>query len=356
MYIEIGAPATLPLALVKLQEEGKVKHCLLAATLAHPPIHLRAQVADNFTITGPRADTAAAYAQHLYDLTKPSILLEIEIEHAIPLAMGLGSETMLGLAATHAIKHYNAPAETDVVTLAAQLGTDAEEGGTDGLALWASQDGGLLLIDLENPTAPPVRRAEPETSDKNAWGIVFMLPRLQQTNEGSVAENAADDDAIDTWDSDAFEVLEGERFGRLLDAAKQMDTTSGQLFHETIWPAVDADDLDSFCAGLSQLQSMTQAAMTQIGLPPLLTRDHKNILEQMAQSGGLACSQSLTGYALYAFTRGAQTTINVRVALRENLVGHADGQMNATFIDSKGLQCTEKSGGMKSLPNSLDRL
>ncbi len=333
MYINISVPATLPLALVKLEEGGRDRLCLLAAALSHPPIQLSAQVAQSFTITGPRADIAGLYARHLYELAKPEQLIEIEINHAIPVAMGLGSGTLMGLSMAWALSHFNWPAATDVLSLHGQLGDE-----TNGLGLWASQYGGLMLLDLTDPTAPPLYRAEPDTTDKDAWGIVYVIPRLP-----------------DTLDEDEMELLEGERFDRLAEAADALDSSSGFLFTKTIWPGVEANDLDAFCAGLAELQHLTAAAMTSVGIPALQTEKELAILEQMQASGGGACSQSLTGHALYAFARGAKATIDMRVDLRM-VVSHVDGQMNAAHIDDKGIQVEEKGGSMKEPGSSLDRL
>ncbi|MEM7127062.1 MAG: hypothetical protein AAF702_12090 [Chloroflexota bacterium] len=348
MYIEIGVPATLPLALVKLNRDGQERYCLLAATLAHPPVHLRAQAADRFTITGPRADVAGHYAQHLYDLTQPATLTEIEIEYAIPLAMGHGSETMLGLAVAHAMKYFNTPAESDVAALAAQLGE-----GTDGLSLWASQAGGLMLLDLASPTTPPLYRAEPDNSEKSAWGLVSILPRL----DASLAQDKrhADEPEENELDEDEIQVLERERYAKLLTAAQSLDTDSGTLFTQQLWPAVEADDLESFGSSLSQLQQLTQEAMNAVGLPSLLNDHHRTTLNQMAESGAVACGQSLTGYGLFAFARGARATINMRLALKD-VVDYSDGVMDATFIDSRGIRVVEREGNMKPPGTLLDKL
>lgn len=330
MYIEVGVPAVLPLALANLGSGSDMQPLLLCAALAHPPIHLRAQPSETFSISGPRTQVAVPFAQKLYHQVKPKTLIEIEIEHAIPAFMGLGSEIMLEYGVAHALRYYNQPSVPETGAEAAE----SDVSGLESFGYWAAKKAGLFVTDLGKHTRSPIYRAEPDSSENNAWGLVLFLPRV---------ENDLDDE------------LERDRMALLSEAAQTMTPRSAAILQKVIWPAIESDKLTTFGAGLMELRSLSIDAMTAVGIPSLVDKKGEQVLRIMQEQGAVAWGQSLAGYCYYAFSRGARSTIDMRIALRE-VVGHDDGQMMATIIDSQGLQIIEKEGAMKSSGTLLDTL
>lgn len=318
MYIEIGIPAILPLTLLKIRKNGSESIGLLGATLQHPPIQIRAQAASQLSITGPRADVASAYAQQLLETMQPTTSVEVQIEHAIPAFMGLGSESMLSLGILHALNHINGRDAISISEAAQLLKMET----TAALPLWGYHHGGLLLLDLADHSAAPLRRAEPDTSEKNAWGFVLVLPRV---NAG-VAEN-----------------MELNRQSDLLAGGLSIGRGVDEAYVDTLWNAVEMDDLSAFGQALTALQTQNQAAFGRSARLPMTDEKAPAVLQIMQEQGAVAWGQSLTGYALYALTRGARATINLRKALRP-LVTHKYGQMLATVMDHQGFRLVEREG------------
>ena len=329
-HIELGAPACLPLGIVKTNRNGTERTCLFGAALQHPTMHIYAQRTEEFVVTGARADVAIPYVErycNANNLLQPS---EIEIDLAIPAHVGLGSEPMLGMAMAKAVAWLNThdqaePKFNDPGFLTSGLGID----GAEALYQQAALQGGMLLVDptAENDEQAVVHRYEPDMSEKNAWAFVLVIPRVPADTPVS---------------------FEKDRLNALLNAASHLDTQSGDLFYETLAPAIEQDDLDAFGAGLMQLQTRNQAALEAAGHAILPTEWEESVFNIMSQNGAVAWGRSPTGYGLFALARGARSTINLRAALR-SVVPHDRANMIATVVDGEGMRVTVKDGKIKLL-------
>ncbi|MBV7337978.1 hypothetical protein KFU94_59060 [Chloroflexi bacterium TSY] len=329
-HIEVGTPACLPLGVVKICVDGQERICLFGASLQHPPTHIYAQRSDHFVVTGARADVAIPYVERYCNANGLLQPAEIEVELAAPAHAGLGSKPMLGMAMAKTVAWINThdqiqPRFDDPTFLTNGLGIDGKET----LYQQAALTGGLLLVDSTEKEAGQalVRRIETDTTEKNAWAFVLVLPRPP----------------ADTPDS-----LEEDRLNTLLNAAANLDKQNGILFDETIWPAIEQDDLETFGDGLMQLQQINQAALGAIGQSCPLMDWEQSVLQVMADNGAVAWGRSLTGYGLFAITRDARATINMRVALR-GVVPHEQASMIATIVEQRGMTLVEKEGKIKLL-------
>ena len=353
-HIELGAPACLPLAIIKTSTNGTERICLFGAALQHPPINVFAQHSKQFSVTGARANVAIPYVERYCNANGLLQPAEIEIELAIPAHMGLGSKPMLGMAMAKSVAWINGPPGPEQFRTTAQKAEMGQNFSgelydqaeprlddptflTSGLGLrreevlyrQAALKGGLLLVDpaedVEEQTV--LHRHETDTTEKNAWAFVLVLPRPP---------------------ADTSESLEEDRLDALLNAAMHLDTESSRLFDEMIWPAIEQDDLAAFGAGLMQLQQLNQVALEAAGQAIPLTDWEQSVLTIMADNGAVAWGRSPTGYALFALARGARTTINIRAALR-SVVPHDRANMIATIVDNDGMKLVEKPGKIKLL-------
>lgn len=318
MHIEVGAPAVLPLALVHYEIDGDTTLCLLGLTLQHPPVHLFAEPKTALVVTGARADRGAAYARRVLDYYDLLHYAEIEIELAIPAFMGLGSDAMLGLGIAHAIAQvHDLPAESD--RYAAALGLD----GLHALERRAFGAGGLLLVTLDDD-ATIVRRQEIAHEDRDAWALVLFLPRMP---------------------ADTPTTLERTRLQTYVDAASYLDTESGRLLAEQLWPAVADDDLVRFGGSLHTLRELNQVAIERAGSAGALADGERGVLDIMKAQGAVACGQSLSGHCIYALLRGAAASIELRKAIRAREAPFA-GRTLATVTDNAGVRSTVRQGSL----------
>lgn len=313
MYIEIGAPASLPLALVKVESDNGPQTCLLGITLQHPPAQLMAQKFSALRITGARAHIGHEAAKRFWQYHKLKRRAQVEIEQSIPAFTGLGADVNLGLSMACALSWLNDLPLDNTLELAQAIGLEAQ----DALHLWSFDRGGLLLVNTEAESGvipPPLARLEIAHNQDEAWAFVFVMPRVPYNTPDS---------------------YEAERLATLLQAASALSSESGQLVRQELWTAVEGDDIAAFGQALMKLQEMNKSALKEA--LPALSADNEAILQLMRDNGAYAWGHSLTGYSLYALVKGAKATIELRKILREH-VGYFGGLVIATITDNKGAQ------------------
>ena len=313
MYIEIGAPASLPLALVKVENDDGPQTCLLGITLQHPPAQLMAQKFSKLRLTGARAHIGHEAARRFWQYHKLKRRAQIEIEQSIPAFTGLGADVSLRLSMARALAWLNNLPLDNTLELAKAIDLQAQ----DALHLWSFDRGGLLLVNTEAESGvipPPLARLEIAHKQKDAWAFVFVMPRVPYNTPDS---------------------YEKERLATLLQAAPALSSETGQFVRDTLWPAVEGNDLTAFGQGVMTLQQMNKSTLKE-ALPPL-SDDNQAILNLMRDNGVYACGHSLTGYCLYGLVKGAKATIELRKKLRER-VGYFGGLVIATITDNKGAQ------------------
>jgi predicted sugar kinase len=318
MYIEIGAPASLPLALVKVESDNGPQSCLLGITLQHPPAELMAQKFSKLRITGARAHIGHEAAKRFWQYHKLKRRAQVEIEQSIPAFTGLGADVSLGLSMACALSWLNDFPLDNTLELAQSIGLEAQ----DALHLWSFDRGGLLLVNPEAESGvipPPLARLEIAHEPDEAWAFVFVMPRVPYNTPDS---------------------YETERLATLLQAASALSSES-DLVRQELWRAVEGDDIAAFGQALMKLQEINNKAALKEALPPL-NADNEAILQMMRDNGAYAWGQSLTGYSLYALVKGSKATIELRKILREH-VGYFGGLVIATITDNKGAQHVVKN-------------
>ncbi len=310
MEIEIGAPASLPLAVVRF-ESGATG--LLGATLQHPPTNLFARAAAGLTVTGARADVAAGRAQRFFQHHGLPAQAEIDIELAIPSQMGLGSEGSLALSTGQALAWAHGLPMAPVPVLAEAVGLPPEHA----LEIQGYQGGGVLLVNTGRPDASApamLRRQSVAHREEHAWVFVLVLPRVAAGTP---------------------ETLEAERLAALLASAEHLGPQSGHVLDADLWPALAAGDLEGFARALRTMQALNETALRQAGAEAPLTDEEQAVLDVCRENGALAWGRSPTGLALFALIRGATPSIQLRKRLAEH-VGPFGGIVLASVVDNEG--------------------
>ncbi len=73
--IEIGAPASLPLGVVQVEQNHNLKTCLLGLTLQHPPVHLSVRASNHLKVTSAPADKGYEQALEVWGFDRGGLLL-----------------------------------------------------------------------------------------------------------------------------------------------------------------------------------------------------------------------------------------------------------------------------------------
>ena len=322
MLIEVGSPASLPLGLVKFEDDTGSKLCWLGLTVQHPPIQIFAQAHTAFQVAGARADKGYEQAVRFLQHHQLKQQAEIEIESTIPNQVGLGSEALMGLSLAKALAWVHDIPSEEQETLAMAKALDLKP--QQALEVWGFDRGGLLLVDTKpdrEDTIPPLlRRQEIEHSEKEAWAFIFHFPDIP---EGTP------------------KTFETDRQSALLQAAPHLSIESGRLVDEALWPAVENDDIETFGTGLLTLHHMNEEALAKAGTPLNITDEDQAVLDLMRDSGAVAWGQNLTGISSYGLIKGGKASRILRKKLRDH-VGFFGGLILATITDNRGVAETIK--------------
>lgn len=326
MIIEVGAPASLPLGLVRLEQDGEPKTCLLGLTLQHPPVNLSAQAHGALNVTGARADVGYGQANAFVGYHQLATKALIEIELATPAHVGLSSEITLGLSIAKALAWTNdMPYENvDVAQLAGSLGLHPRHAS----AVWGFKQGGLLLVETasgDEQLPRLLRRQEIAHEERNAWAFVFWFPRLAK---GTPLD------------------FEEQRLNELLRAAPHLSPDSGRLVTRELWPATERDDIVAFGRSVQTLHEMNLAALAASGSPQTLTKEERRVQDLMREHGALTFGRALTGLGHYGLIRGGDASRTLRKRLRDH-VGFYGGIVMATITDNVGSRHVIREGGLK---------
>ncbi len=320
--IELATPASLPFGLINYEDKGQIKTALLGLTVQHPPLNLTAQSSTGMQITGARANKAYEQAVQFLQYHTLAQQAEIEIEYAIPMFVGLGSDAMMGLgiAKTLAALH-NIPSEkSDTLSLAQAVGLKPPQV----LEFWGFEQGGLLLVgtDVESNIHIPslLQRIEIDHPQKEAWAFVFYFSDIPDETP---------------------ETLEADRMTALLQAGPQLDVESGRLLTEELWPAVTNDNIETFGQTLMGIQQLNTEALGKVGTPVTMSEEEQSVLDVMRDNGAVAWGKSATGETLYGLVRGATASQDLRKKLREH-IGFFGGTILATITDNRGMALSTK--------------
>ena len=315
MYIEISAPAILPLAFARVKHDERAKAVILGVALQHPPIHFLAEKYDELHIHGPRAHVARMFAERYLQQTGFPASAEIQIENTIPSLVGYGSDPILALSVASALSWVNEETFEDIAKLSQQVILPVE----DALAYWGFAEGGILLVELEAADGEMpalLRRHELKHKDNKAWAFIFFFPKVP---------------------SGIPESLESDRQVDLQQVALHLPDESGTLIEEVIWPALEQDDIDAFGNGLMQLKKMNDEALAQARPIPDTDVDSQKIFGVFQEVGAVAWGGSLTGIGLFGLVRGAQASRDIRARLLR-AIGYMSGHFDVTITNNEGAQ------------------
>ncbi len=331
-YLEIATPAVLPLGNCRFHQDGQERPALLVATLQHPPVQLATQGGASFSVTGPRAHVAHEYGSrfyHHYGLT-PSDVIEIEL--AIPSLMGLGADSMLGLATAGALARLHGLPE-GAHSLAEVAGLQASER----LHVPAFDGGGLLVLaPPEDPTASwtVFQRVEVSHPERDAWAFVFYFP-------------LPPDDVEESFESVRMEAL----YQAFRDPGEPGDPVA-QLSPDTLPAMVASDDIRAFAELVVAAQPAGNDLISAAG--PEGDQAAGSIFQIMEQGGALAWGQALCGFSLWCLVRGGDSSRRIRKAIQDH-VGFFGGRVMATVIDNRGAKIVERPGKLGIGPGMRPR-
>lgn len=310
MLIEVGSPCSLPLGLVRTS--AGQSH-LFGVTLQHPPADVFAEAAPTLSVTGPVAHLGRLAAERFLAHHRLPPLANVEIELATPTLVGLSSETMLGLSIARALAWVSGLPTEDALALARALGLGPEHA----LEVWGFQHGGCLLANVHQLDAPP-RRHTIAHADKQAWGFVMLLPPMSP---------------------DTPETLEATHLRMVLEASAHISPETEHVLNETLWPALERNDLPAFGQALRLIQDLNQAGLAAAGVPLRFSPNEQAVLDLFRDQGAFAWGRSLTGSALFGLVQGASHSVEVRRHLSQ-LVGIYGGRVMATITDNVGARHT----------------
>ncbi len=314
MLIELGAPASLPLSLVKINHDDQVKTALLSLTVQHPPIEVVAQQHNKrLQVVGARAHIGRQHAKQFLRSHQLKERAEVEIDRSIPAFMGLGSDTLLGLAMAKGLAWvHNLPLDdTEALAKALQLPPQ------HAAEIWGFDRGGLLLVETEaaEGVIPKIiERREIKHDQHKAWAFVFVLPR---TKKGTPDH------------------YEAQQMRDLVSLAPYLSSESGRVVNEETMPAIKNDDINAFGKSLLKLHKLIYTAQSEAGSLKGMSPADYAILHLMRDNGAIAWGRSLTGGCLYGLVEGAKASIELRTAIRKS-IGPFGGTVLATITDNRG--------------------
>ena len=307
MLIEVGAPCSLPLGVVRTSA-GQTQ--LLGVTLQHPPADVFAETSTTLSVTGPVAHLGRIAAERFLAHHQLPPHANIEIELATPTMVGLSSEAMLSLSIARALAWVHGLPSDDAVALARAVSLGPEHA----LEVWGFQQGGFLLTDIQQLETAPRRHAIAH-DDKHAWGFVLLLPPTAPETP---------------------ETIEKTHLKMVLEASDYISPETDGIVNDELWPALNNDDLSAFGQALLALQKVNQAGLAVAGVPLHFTPQEQAVLNLLRDQGAFAWGRSLTGSALFGLVQGANHSVEVRRHLSK-LVGIYGGRVMATITDNERL-------------------
>jgi predicted sugar kinase len=320
MLFEVVAPACLPLGLVRLKEKGPAAVGLLGVALQQPLVQLSCQARRGLSITGGRADRAHPQARRFLQYHELEAGAEVQIEHAIPAFMGLGSEAVLGLSVAQGLAWLHGLPMDDTPLLAQAAGIGPQHA----LEIWGYDRGGVLLVGTQavpGETVPRlVRRHVIEQPEPHTWVFALFFPRVPQNTSP---------------------ILEEDRLDTLIQAAPGVSLETGRICREVLWPALDAADITAFAQAITTLQQANEEALARAGTPLPPHPETLEAVQLMREAGALACGQVPTGLAAYGLIEGGSASRELRRKLREH-VGIGGGIVMAGIVSTGGAQYTFK--------------
>lgn len=322
MYIDLSAPAILPLGLIRTGTSASAS--LLGLTLKYPLTQVSAQKRGaHLTVTGPRANLAHAYASRYLAHHQRDSQLEVAIEWAIANNMGLGSEPILGLSVARALAGLNTLPTNDTPALAQAVGVGPEHA----LALWGFHQGGALLVGLEGTPPTVLARATIAHESDQVWAFVFHFPHVPD---------------------DVSATLEADRVAALRQAAPHLSLETGTVFNDQLWPAIKQDNITTFAQAVMRIDQLNREALELAGTPAVIRPEAQATLNVFQSSGALAWGQCLTGIGLFGLVKGTEASQQLRHKLRAH-VGYYAGTQLAAIVDNDGARHTLKDGNLDVL-------
>lgn len=314
MLLELATPAILPLALAAVEKNGRRKPGLLGLTLQHPLSHTLMYRSSQLQITGARAHIGHKYCQAFLEHSSLPLCGTVELEHATPSHMGLGSDAMIGLTMARGLIWAQdlPPDGTPAWYRALGLNT------VDALALHAFDQGGLLIADLEeHGNEPPglLIRVEIEHEKRDQdWIFVLFLPRVP---------------------SDTSDNLEIDLLTDLLAAQSTISPERLAAASDALLSAAEADDITTFASAVMDIQKLNLEGLEHAGNPRPYSENEKQVLKIMQENGALAWGRSAAGMALFGLIQGGKASVGLRAVLRRE-IGFDKGLTLATIVDNHG--------------------
>ena len=280
MRIDLSAPACLYLGIAPVDGEW----CELGVALTHPPLMLTATKADEFVVSGARAEYTHEQAMRNFAAQALRPRGNVEIEFGLHSQMGIGSDAVHTFAVCSALQQLYGLTAPARAVFARSVGLPLQ------CFEWSAyEQGGIVAVGNNNVLQ---RRIEIPVSDDDdgAWVWVLVLPRLDDT----IPENYEMRERASRWN------------GRKTLSYSKFEDVANLLFK-----AIELRDFDLVCSAVKSY------SLLQSGLHGV-REDARDMVEFMQANGaGVSCLSS-SGLGIYALIKGTRASQELRDAITRN--------------------------------------
>ncbi|MCW1967940.1 MAG: hypothetical protein KIH69_007450, partial [Anaerolineae bacterium] len=258
-----------------------------------------------------RADWTFAQAQPFFENYNLLPSGEIEIESALPAAMGFGSDPMHSLAAAQVLAPFYGTVNIDGDTLPDALNLPAQA-----CEVHAYQNGGLVAVDGQGK----LRRHAPIlfTDDDDAWVWVLIMP--------VPPDGLPEDDELQ------------QRRG-LWQNKGNIDRESAFAAANQLFNAAERNEFNAFAKALTRLRAECAAAQAQSSANH---DDDAAMLALLQTSGAAMQARALSGLGYYSLIHGGDASRAIRQTLVKAL-GYDGPEVIGVICDNEGARLRVES-------------
>ena len=289
----VEAPARLHFGLLDLRGALGRRFGGIGAAAPEPTLLVSAGAADTLTVTGEDADRAADFARRFLTHHRLGHGARLSVHRALPSHAGLGSGTQLALAVARALAELYGLA-TDAPALARAVGRAQRSA----IGTWTFDGGGLVLEGGRRPEHNDVAPLLARLRFPPSWRCVVAVPDSPPGMSGAA---------------------EAEAFAQLPPPPERDAERVAHLVLMALLPAVAEDDLATFGAALSAIQSITGRWFAPVQGGTFAPGPSEELVRRMAEWGASGVGQSSWGPAVYGIVDGDAAGLTLAERVRAGL-------------------------------------
>jgi beta-RFAP synthase len=273
----------------------------MGAAAPAPTLQVSATRADDLRVEGQDAERAARFARTFLAHHGMTAGARVSVHRALPSHSGLGSGTQLALAVSRALAElHGLPA--DAAGLARAVGRARRSA----VGTWTFAGGGLVLEGGRRPETDDVAPLLARIPFPASWRCVVAVPHAAPGVSGSA---------------------EAKAFAGLPSPPERDIERVAHRVLMAILPAVVEDDVATFGAALSEIQSMTGQWFAAAQGGTFARGPSAELVRRMSEWGAAGVGQSSWGPAVYGIVSGEDD--GRRLAERVRGALGADGDVHA---------------------------